>query len=43
MRNGLVEERGHTAEIFKNPQTPYTKALIAASLNLKATEGIVKQ
>jgi microcin C transport system ATP-binding protein len=43
MRNGLVEERGPTAEIFSNPQTPYTKALISASLNLKATEGIVKQ
>ena len=43
MRNGVVEERGATAEIFNNPQTPYTKALIAASLNLKATEGIVKQ
>ena len=43
MRGGLVEERGPTQEIFSNPQTPYTKALLAASLNLKATEGIVKQ
>jgi microcin C transport system ATP-binding protein len=43
MRNGLVEERGPTVEIFSNPQTVYTKALIAAALNLKATEGIVKQ
>ena len=43
MRDGVVEERGLTQEIFNNPQTPYTKALIAASLNLKATEGIVKQ
>jgi microcin C transport system ATP-binding protein len=43
MRNGLVEERGLTAEIFSSPKTPYTQALIAASLNLKATEGIVKQ
>jgi microcin C transport system ATP-binding protein len=43
MRNGLVEERGPTAEIFSNPQTVYTKALIAAALNLKATEGIVRQ
>jgi microcin C transport system ATP-binding protein len=43
MRDGVVEERGPTAEIFSNPQKPYTKALIAAALNLKATEGIVKQ
>ncbi len=43
MRNGVVEERGPATEIFNNPQTPYTKALIAASLNLKAIEGIVKQ
>jgi microcin C transport system ATP-binding protein len=43
MRNGVVEERGPTAEIFSNPQTVYTKALIAAALNLKATEGIVRQ
>jgi microcin C transport system ATP-binding protein len=43
MRNGLVEERGPSTQIFNNPQTEYTKALIAASLNLKAVEGIVKQ
>jgi microcin C transport system ATP-binding protein len=43
MRNGLVVERGPSAQIFNAPQTEYTKALIAASLNLKATEGIVKQ
>ncbi len=43
MRNGMVEERGTTTDIFSNPQKPYTKALIAASLNLRATEGVVKQ
>jgi microcin C transport system ATP-binding protein len=43
MRNGVVEERGPSAHIFNSPQMPYTKALIAASLNLKAVEGIVKQ
>jgi microcin C transport system ATP-binding protein len=42
MRNGLVVERGTSEQIFKNPQEDYTKALLAASLNLKATEGIVR-
>jgi microcin C transport system ATP-binding protein len=35
MRNGLVVERGPSQEIFSNPHEDYTKALIAASLNLK--------
>ncbi len=43
MRNGLVEERGPSAQIFNAPQQPYTKALIAASLNLKADESVVRQ
>ena len=43
MRNGLVEERGLTVDIFSKPQTPYTQALIAASLNLKSIEGSVRQ
>jgi microcin C transport system ATP-binding protein len=43
MRNGLVVDQGSSNQIFNTPQTEYTKALIAASLNLKATEGIVKQ
>lgn len=30
MKNGVVAERGETAEIFENPQTDYTKELIAA-------------
>jgi microcin C transport system ATP-binding protein len=33
MRNGVVVEEGLTAEIFGNPQTDYTKALIAAALD----------
>ncbi len=33
MRNGVVVEEGPTAEIFGNPQTDYTKALIAAALD----------
>jgi microcin C transport system ATP-binding protein len=35
MRNGLVVERGSSADIFNNPKEDYTKALLAASLNLK--------
>jgi len=33
MRNGIVVEEGATAAIFENPQTDYTKALIAAALD----------
>jgi microcin C transport system ATP-binding protein len=36
MRNGVVVEEGPTAQIFENPQTDYTKALIAAALDLRA-------
>jgi microcin C transport system ATP-binding protein len=43
MRNGVVVERGPAREIFENPQQDYTKALLAAALNLKAVEGAVKQ
>jgi microcin C transport system ATP-binding protein len=35
MRNGLVVERGPSQEVFAHPKEDYTKALIAASLNLK--------
>ena len=43
MRDGVVVERGVTQEIFNNPQEPYTKALLAAALNLKAVDGVVRQ
>jgi microcin C transport system ATP-binding protein len=43
MKNGLVVERGAGQQIFENPQDPYTKALLAASLNLKPTYGVVRQ
>jgi microcin C transport system ATP-binding protein len=44
MRNGVAVERGATTDIFDHPQTDYTKALIAASLNLRAApENVVKQ
>jgi microcin C transport system ATP-binding protein len=39
MRNGVAVERGPTVQIFENPQTDYTKALIAAAFNLKVTSG----
>jgi microcin C transport system ATP-binding protein len=35
MRNGVIVERGPSQQIFANPQHDYTKALLAASLNLK--------
>jgi microcin C transport system ATP-binding protein len=44
MRNGLAVERGASEQIFNRPQTDYTKALLAASLNLKtAPENVVRQ
>ncbi len=44
MRNGIAVEHGEAAQIFEAPKTDYTKALIAAALNLKpAPENIVKQ
>ena len=39
MRNGVAVERGPASQIFENPQTDYTKALIAASLNLRVVPG----
>ncbi|NWG23036.1 MAG: ABC transporter ATP-binding protein [Pseudorhodoplanes sp.] len=37
MRNGKVVEEGAAAEIFKNPQHEYTRALFAAAFNLEAS------
>jgi microcin C transport system ATP-binding protein len=34
MKNGKVVEEGVSEQIFSNPQTPYTKALIAAAFDL---------
>ena len=38
LRDGLVVETGPTEAIFEAPQTAYTQALLAAALDLKATE-----
>ena len=36
LRHGKVVERGSAKQVFEAPQTPYTKALIAAAFNLEA-------
>lgn len=44
LRNGKVVEEGAAAELFKRPQTDYTRALFAAAFNLEtAPEGVVSQ
>ena len=36
LRDGKVVERGPAQQIFSQPQTPYTKALIAAAFDLES-------
>ncbi|MBS9719327.1 ABC transporter ATP-binding protein [Tianweitania sp. BSSL-BM11] len=44
MRNGQVVEHGSSAQIFDNPQTDYTKALIAAAFKIEtSTDDAVSQ
>jgi microcin C transport system ATP-binding protein len=44
LRNGKVVEEGAAADLFKAPQTDYTRALLAAAFNLEtAPEGVVSQ
>ena len=39
MRNGVVVERGTADAIFDDPQTDYTKALMAAAFDIEAVPG----
>jgi microcin C transport system ATP-binding protein len=44
MRNGKVVEEGPATELFKRPQTDYTRALFAAAFRLEDTgEGVVRE
>ncbi|MGO9702286.1 MAG: ABC transporter ATP-binding protein [Xanthobacteraceae bacterium] len=44
MRQGKVVETGTAADLFKNPKTDYTRALLAAAFNLEtAPTGVVAQ
>jgi microcin C transport system ATP-binding protein len=44
MRAGKVVEQGPAAELFRNPKSPYTRALFAAAFSLEtAAEGVVAQ
>ncbi len=44
MRDGKVVESGPATDVFKNPQSDYTRALFAAAFNLEtAPEGVVAQ
>jgi microcin C transport system ATP-binding protein len=41
MRNGKIVEEGAAVDIFKRPQSDYTRALFAAAFNLDTVEGVV--
>jgi microcin C transport system ATP-binding protein len=44
LRNGKLVEEGAAADLFKRPQSDYTRALFAAAFNLEtAPEGVVSQ
>ena len=44
MRNGKVVEEGPASDLFKHPQTDYTRALFAAAFRLEATaDGAVRE
>jgi microcin C transport system ATP-binding protein len=41
MRHGKVVEQGAATDLFKDPQTDYTRALFAAAFNIEAAPNIV--
>jgi microcin C transport system ATP-binding protein len=41
MRNGKIVEEGAAVDIFKRPQSDYTRALFAAAFNLDTVVGVV--
>lgn len=41
MQHGKVMEAGTSDEVFENPRTEYTKALMAAAFRLEAIEGVI--
>ena len=44
MRNGEIVEHGPSEQIFKRPETDYTRALISAAFRIEtAPEGVVSQ
>jgi microcin C transport system ATP-binding protein len=44
MRNGQIVEQGASADVFNNPKTDYTKALMAAAFNIEtAAAGTVSE
>ncbi|MAZ02097.1 MAG: microcin ABC transporter ATP-binding protein [Sneathiella sp.] len=44
MRNGKIVEQGPSAQIFDNPETDYTKALMKAAFDLEtAADGVVNK
>ena len=44
LRGGKMVEEGAAADLFKNPKTDYTRALLAAAFNLEtAPAGVVSQ
>lgn len=36
MRSGKVVEQGRAADVFRDPQHPYTRALLAAAFDIEA-------
>lgn len=42
VRNGMVVEHGSAAQVFHNPEHPYTRSLIEETRKLAVTEGQVK-